>query len=105
MDSLQTIFEEILDSALKDAKKDLSEDEVLSMAGVTTHPQKTMLKPAAFEIVLEILMDVTRQCLALCSTVHIKSRISGFELVFFCYLFFKNCPIFASPSTSLVKVF
>ncbi len=26
-----------------------------------TQPQRTMLKPAAFEIVIEFLMDVTRQ--------------------------------------------
>ncbi len=49
------------------------------MTGIITHSQKTMLKPAAFEIVLEFLTDVTRQCPALCSTVYIKSRIPGFD--------------------------
>ncbi len=31
------------------------------------------------EVGSELLANVTRQCLALCSTVHIKSRIVGFD--------------------------
>ena len=35
------------------------------MATVTTNPQETVLEPAALEVILEFLFNISRQCRAL----------------------------------------
>jgi len=54
-------------------------DQVLRMAGVTLHAQKTMLKTATLEICLELLADVIWQHPALKRPLRLKSRVVFFD--------------------------
>ena len=54
-------------------------DQVLSVAGVTSHPQETVFKPTAFKVFLEFLPDVIRQYPALGRPLRLENGIVLFD--------------------------
>ena len=52
---------------------------MLRMAGVTLHPQKTMLKTATFQVLIEFLANVVWQHPALRCPLRLKSGVVFFD--------------------------
>ena len=57
-------------------------DQVFRVTAVTAHPQETVLKATAFQVILELPLDIPWQCPALCRQMGLERGVLGFhELV------------------------
>jgi hypothetical protein len=54
-------------------------DQVFGVAAVAAYPEKAVFETAASEVVLELALDIARQCRALCRHSRHESRIVFFN--------------------------